>query len=98
MDSELLFEMLLLLALTAAGLALFERLKLPSIAGFLAVGAVAGPGGLELVEEHERVRALAEIGVVFLLFEIGLELPLERLRILWRTALAAGSAQVRLSG
>jgi len=97
MDSELLFEMLLLLALTAAGLALFERLKLPSIAGFLAVGAVAGPGGLELVEEHERVRALAEIGVVFLLFEIGLELPLERLRILWRTALAAGSAQVLLT-
>lgn len=97
METELLFEMLLLLALTAAGLALFERLRLPAIAGFLTVGAIAGPGGLELVGEHERVRALAEIGVVFLLFEIGLELPLERLRSLWRTALAAGGAQVVLT-
>jgi len=94
---NLLFELLLLLALTAAGLALFERLRLPSIVGFLAVGAIAGPGGLQLVHEPERVRSLAEIGVVFLLFEIGLELPLERLRALWRTALIAGGAQVALT-
>jgi CPA2 family monovalent cation:H+ antiporter-2 len=97
MDSNLLFEVLLLLALTAAGLALFERLRLPSIVGFLVVGAIAGPGGLQLVDEPERVRSLAEIGVVFLLFEIGLELPLDRLRALWRTALVAGGAQVALT-
>jgi CPA2 family monovalent cation:H+ antiporter-2 len=97
MDSNLLFEVLLLLALTAAGLALFERLRLPSIVGFLVVGAIAGPGGLQLVDEPERVRSLAEIGVVFLLFEIGLELPLDRLRMLWRTALVAGGAQVALT-
>lgn len=96
-DSNLLFELLLLLALTAAGLALFERLRLPSIVGFLLVGAIAGPSGLQLVEEPESVRSLAEIGVVFLLFEIGLELPLERLRTLWRTALIAGGAQVALT-
>ena len=96
-ESHLLFEILLLLGVAAAGLALFERLRLPSIAGFLVVGALAGPGGLELVENDERVRALAEIGVVFLLFEIGLELPIERLRTLWRTALAAGGVQVLLT-
>ena len=96
-ESHLLFELLLLLALTAAGLALFERLRLPAVAGFLVVGAIAGPAGLQLVDEPERVRSLAEIGVVFLLFEIGLELPLERLRSLWRTALVAGGAQVLLT-
>ena len=96
-DHHLMLEMLLLLALTAGALALFDRFKLPAIVGFLLVGAVAGPGGLQLVDEPERVRSLAEIGVVFLLFEIGLELPLERLRALWRTALVAGGAQVGLT-
>jgi CPA2 family monovalent cation:H+ antiporter-2 len=93
-ESLLLFELILLLALTAAGLALFERLRLPAIAGFLVVGAVAGPGGLGLVSDPDRVRVLAEFGVVFLLFEIGLELPMERLRELGRTALVAGGTQV----
>ena len=97
-EPALLFELILLLALTAAGLALFERLKLPSIAGFLVVGALAGPGVLGFVSDPDRVRVLAEIGVVFLLFEIGLELPLERLRELGRSAWVAGGAQVLITG
>jgi len=90
-------ELLLLVAVATAGAALFERLRLPSIAGFLVMGALVGPGGLGLIADPERVRALAELGVVFLLFEIGLELPLERLRRLWRPALVAGGAQVALT-
>jgi len=96
-ETHLLFELILLLALTAAGLALFERMRLPAIAGFLVVGAIAGPGGLGLVPDPERVRILAEIGVIFLLFEIGLELPLSRLRDLGRMGLIAGGAQVVLT-
>ena len=92
-----LFEVLVLLGLAAAGLALFERLKLPAIAGFLVIGAIAGPGVLGLVPEPERVRALAEIGVVFLLFEIGLDLPLDRVRRLWRGALLGGCLQLGLT-
>lgn len=98
MTDNLLFQLVILLALTATGLALFERLRLPAIAGFLVAGAVAGPGGLGIVNEPSGVRALAELGVVFLLFEIGLELPLERVRRLWRTALLAGSAQMLVTG
>lgn len=97
-DTALLFELILLLALTAAGLALFERVRLPAIAGFLVAGALAGPGALGLVSDPERVRVLAEIGVIFLLFEIGLELPMERLRELGRTALIAGGGQVLVTG
>ncbi|MFP6641694.1 MAG: cation:proton antiporter [Myxococcota bacterium] len=97
-DTALLFELILLLALTAAGLALFERMRLPAIAGFLVAGALAGPGSLGLVSDPDRVRMLAEIGVIFLLFEIGLELPMERLRELGRTALIAGGGQVIVTG
>jgi CPA2 family monovalent cation:H+ antiporter-2 len=96
-ESVLLFELLLLLALTAAGLALFERLRLPAIAGFLVAGALAGPGVFGLVSDPERVRDLAELGVVLLLFEIGLELPMERLRDLGRSALVVGGTQVLLT-
>ena len=52
---------------------------------------------LGLLDDSERVRALAEVGVVFLLFEIGLELPLDRLKRLWRSAVMAGAAQVLLT-
>ena len=89
-----LVEAVVLLALASAGLALTERIRLPSIVGFLVVGAIAGPGMLGLVSEPDRVRDLAEIGVVFLLFEIGLELPIERMRLLWRPALLGGGLQV----
>jgi len=89
-----LVEAVVLLALAFAALATTERLRLPSIVGFLVVGAVAGPSGLGLVSDPDRVRSLAELGVVFLLFEIGLELPLERMRVLWRPSLVAGSFQV----
>jgi CPA2 family monovalent cation:H+ antiporter-2 len=96
-DPGLLLELILLLALSAAALAIFERLRLPAIAGFLVVGAIAGPGALGLVPDPARVRALAEIGVIFLLFEIGLELPIDRLRELGRSALIAGGAQVSIT-
>jgi CPA2 family monovalent cation:H+ antiporter-2 len=87
-------ELLVLLAVATAGVALFERLKLPAIAGFLVMGALVGPGGIGLIGDPERVRELADLGVVFLLFEIGLELPLGRLRLMWRPALVSGGLQV----
>jgi len=87
-------DLVVLLALAAAGAALFERLRLPSIAGFLVVGALVGPGGLALVSDPAAVRTVAEVGVVFLLFEIGLELPVERLRRLLNSGVAAGALQV----
>jgi len=93
-EPSILIELLLLIALATLGLAVFERLGLPSIVGFLTIGALVGPGGFGLVPERESVRSLAELGVVFLLFEIGLELPLDRVRRLWRQALMAGGLQV----
>jgi CPA2 family monovalent cation:H+ antiporter-2 len=94
LEPHFITEILVLLAVATAGVAIFERLRLPAIAGFLVMGALVGPGGLGLIDRPDRVRALAELGVVFLLFEIGLELPLERLRKLWRMALFGGGLQV----
>jgi CPA2 family monovalent cation:H+ antiporter-2 len=96
-DPRFLGELLLLIAIAGVGVALFERFRLPTIAGFLVMGAVVGPGGLALVADPERVRTLAEFGVVFLLFEIGLELPLERVRRFWRRAAIAGGLQISVS-
>ena len=93
-EPPFLTELVLLVAIAAAGAALFERLRMPSIAGFLLVGAAVGPGGLGLVSDPEAVQRVAEFGVVFLLFEIGLELPIERLHRLLRSGLLAGALQV----
>jgi len=97
MDGGILGELLLVIAIAAAGVALFERLRLPAIAGFLVMGALLGPSGLGLARDPERIHTLAELGVVFLLFEIGLELPVEALRRLWRSALLAGGLQIALT-
>ena len=92
--AHFLTELVLLVAIAAAGAALFERARLPSIAGFLVVGTCVGPGGIGLVADPDAVRRVAEIGVVFLLFEIGLELPVERLHRMMRSGLAVGAIQV----
>jgi CPA2 family monovalent cation:H+ antiporter-2 len=95
--ARFLTELVLLIAFAAAGVALFERFRLPSIAGFLVMGALVGPGGIGLISDPEKVRTLAEFGVVFLLFEIALELPVERLWRVWRVSLLAGGLQVSLT-
>jgi len=58
---DFLTELVLLIAFAAAGVAVFERFRLPSIAGFLVTGAVVGPGGIGLVSDPEDVRTLAAL-------------------------------------
>lgn len=92
-----LVELLIVILTAVAGVTLFERFRLPGIAAFLVVGALIGPNGFALVSTPERVQGLAEFGVIFLLFEIGLELPLHELQRLWKTALLSGLLQVLLT-
>ena len=90
-------HLLIVIAVAAFGAAIFERLRMPSVVGFLVAGAFLGPGGLGLVDDDESVKTIAEFGVAFLLFEIGLELPLDELRRSFRTAVLAGLIQVAVS-
>lgn len=90
-------EILIVIFAAVIGAAAFERLRLPGVAGLLVAGAIIGPGGMGWVEDSDRVRALAEFGVALLLFEIGLELPIEALREVWRRALLSGALQVSIT-
>lgn len=83
--------------MAALGVAAADRLRLPAIVGFLVIGALVGPHGFAVVQDSDRVATYAELGVVFLLFEIGLELPVERIRRFFREALVAGGLQVGLT-
>lgn len=73
------------------------RLKLPMVAGLLAAGAIIGPPGLGWVHDLSAIEMLAEVGVVLLLFTIGLEFSLQRLRHIFRQVALGGLVQVCLT-
>ncbi|HEY4485886.1 MAG TPA: cation:proton antiporter [Nitrospiria bacterium] len=75
----------------------FQRLHLPSIIGFLITGALLGPSGVNLIADIDQVRILAEVGVVMLLFTIGLEFSLTRLSRVRAFALSGGALQVGIT-
>lgn len=89
-----LLELVLVLALSAAvGLA-FLRLRMPPVVGYLAAGALIGPHGFGLVYEPELVDQLAEVGVVVLLFTVGMELSIAEVARMRRSVLVAGGLQL----
>ncbi len=85
---------LLLLAAAVVVVAIFRTLGLPPIMGYLLVGAVLGPHAAGWVPDTEQTRHLAEFGVVFLMFSIGLEFSLARLYSMKRIVFGLGLAQV----
>ncbi|HEU4622882.1 MAG TPA: cation:proton antiporter, partial [Burkholderiaceae bacterium] len=85
---------LLLLSAAVLGVVAFRLMHLPPMLGYLAVGALIGPHALGLVPETTSARHLAEFGVVFLMFSIGLEFNLSKLRALRATVFGLGLAQV----
>jgi CPA2 family monovalent cation:H+ antiporter-2 len=74
-----------------------RAVKLPAIVGLLIAGALIGPHGASLVADAHEVEVLAEIGVVLLLFTIGLEFSLAQLARMWKAILGAGGGQVLLT-
>jgi len=97
MDLALLKDIVIIFVLSVAVLFLFHRLRAPTIVGFLLTGILAGPQGLGLVEASEQVAVLAEIGVVLLLFSVGIEVSLKDLLKMKKYVLVGGSVQVILT-
>ena len=94
----LLSEGVVLLGVALVFVMLFRRLGLGAVLGYLIAGALVGPQGLGLVGGAESKLAIAEIGIVLLLFLVGLELNPQRLWRLKRDIFALGLAQVALCG
>ncbi|QSQ22200.1 cation:proton antiporter [Pyxidicoccus parkwayensis] len=93
-----LHQALVFLGAAVVAVPLFKRLGLGSVLGYLTAGAVIGPWGAKLVTDVENILHVSELGVVLLLFVIGLELRPSRLWELRRSVFGMGGAQVLLTG
>jgi CPA2 family monovalent cation:H+ antiporter-2 len=93
-DLDFLKDLVVVFASGLVAVALLGRLRVPSIAGYIIAGIVVGPGVLGIVSDAHEIEVLAEVGVVLLLFGIGLELSLDRIRRLLRAVLLGGALQV----
>lgn len=91
---DLFTEVLVIFTASLAVLALFRRLHLPATLGYLSVGLALGPGGTGLIHNPRAIEGLAEFGVVFLLFTLGLEFALPRLVAMRRIVFGLGGGQV----
>ena len=94
---ENLLALLLLLTASVAAVALAHRFRLPSILAYLSVGMALGPHGAAVLAESTQVASFAEFGVVFLMFSIGLEFSLQRLKTMRSLVFGFGSAQMALT-
>jgi monovalent cation:H+ antiporter-2, CPA2 family len=97
MDLPALRDLVIIFGLSIGILLISHRLRLPAIVGLLLTGVIVGPYGLRLVHDIEVVESLAEVGVVLLLFTIGIEFSLNALLSLRRIVGIAGTLQVGLS-
>jgi CPA2 family monovalent cation:H+ antiporter-2 len=85
---------LILLVSAVVVVILFRRMAMPAILGYLMVGIAVGPHALGLVADNDSTRELAEFGVVFLMFSVGLEFSLPQLMAMRRIVFGFGTAQV----
>ena len=97
MEIPLLKDILILFGLAIAVLLICHRLHVPTVVGFLLTGILAGPHGLRMISAVHEVEILAEIGIVLLLFTIGIEFSMGKLLQIRRSVLMGGSFQVLLT-
>jgi len=97
MEMEMLKPIVIVAVLSASVLFLFHRLRAPTIIGFLITGVLAGPQGLRLIHASEQVDLIAELGVILLLFTVGIEISLKDILRIKKYVLVGGSLQVLLT-
>lgn len=94
MELDILKELVIIFGLATLVNITFQRFNIPNIVGFLLTGIIAGPEGLKLVGHTHEIEVLAEIGVIFLLFTIGIEFSIKNLMKIRRIVLLGGTLQV----
>lgn len=96
-EIPLLKDLVILLAVSLPIVMACSRLKLPTLIGFMVTGFVIGPAGLKVIGDPHAVELLAEVGVVLLLFTVGLEFSLRKLAAMKNLVLVGGGLQVLLT-
>ncbi|CAM4022227.1 cation:proton antiporter [Gillisia limnaea] len=94
MEIPILKDIVIILGLSIFIILLFQKIKVPSLLGFLLAGIIAGPYAFNLISSQHEVELLSEIGIIFLLFIIGIELSLKGLAAIKKTILLGGGMQV----
>lgn len=97
MDLGFLKTLIIIFGVSASVIFLLHKLRVPSIVGFLAAGVLMGPHGLGLITNIGEVELLAEIGIILLLFTVGLEISLKNLKRIRSAVLGGGLSQVCLT-
>jgi len=97
-DLQYLSDVIIFLLATVVVVPLFQRLRVSPLIGYLLAGMLIGPNGLAVVDDPEAVRNLSELGVVVLLFTVGLELPFNRLRVMGGPVFGLGMLQMVVTG
>jgi CPA2 family monovalent cation:H+ antiporter-2 len=97
MEIDFLRTLVIIFGVSASVVFFLHKLRIPSIVGFLAAGALLGPHGFGLVQKVREVEFFAEIGVILLLFTIGLEISLKNLKRIRSIIVGAGFSQVLLT-
>src|SRR5258706_1751616 len=96
-EYHVLKDLAIIFAVSLLVILVFHRIKLPALPGFIVAGVLLGPNALGLVSDAHQVESLAEVGVILLLFTIGIEFSLSRLREMGRQVVAGGGSQVGLT-
>jgi CPA2 family monovalent cation:H+ antiporter-2 len=96
MEFGLLRDIIIIFSLSIFVIFVFLKIKVPAIIGFLFTGLITGPHGLQLIKDTHDVEVLAEIGIILLLFTIGIEFSLKSLLKASRSVLIGGAMQVGL--
>jgi CPA2 family monovalent cation:H+ antiporter-2 len=97
-ETGLLRDFVIVFAAALPIVILFHRLQVPSVVGFLMAGIIIGPGGIGLIAHSETVNSIAELGLVLLLFVVGIELSFGQLLRLGRVIIWSGALQVLVTG
>src|SRR4030043_757256 len=97
MEYEFLKSLVIVFGVSALVVFLLYRLKIPSLVGFLIAGVIIGPFGIGMVRDTHSIEALAEIGVILLLFTIGIEFSMAKLVRIKKAVIGGGSVQVFLT-
>jgi len=96
-DFSIIKDIVLILLVSIPVIVIFNRIQLPSIVGFLIAGMILGPFGFQVITNLDEIGLMAEVGIILLLFSIGLELSLKELLNIKKILIIGGGLQVLLT-